>query len=212
MIQRLSASLLRLCGWRLAPEIPPDQKIIIIGAPHTSNWDFPMTLLALSALGQRFSWIGKHTIFNGPIGTLLKRIGGIPVNRQVRSGFIEEMVHAFATQDRLLLAIAPEGTRAKKDHWKAGFYHIAMQARVNICLGFIDYRAKAIGLGPVIVPTGDVAADFALIKSFYQDKKGKNPHQASTICLRDKEIALLNQQYLAEHDGKSVHNGEEGHG
>ncbi len=194
-MQRLSTFLLALFGWRLSPQLPTDQKIIIIGAPHTSNWDFPMSLLALSALGLRFSWIGKDTMFTGPVSGLLKKIGGIPVNRRVRSGFISQMVQAFAAQDRLVLAITPEGTRAKKDSWKAGFYQIAMQAQVNICLGFIDYPSRTIGLGPVIVPSGDVGADFALIRTFYQDKKGKNPHQASTIRLCHKDIALINQQY-----------------
>ena len=204
ILQRLSASVLALSGWRLSAQLPPNNKIIIIGAPHTSNWDFPMTLLALSALGLRFSWIGKDTMFSGPFGHLLKKIGGIPVNRRVRSGFIDQMVQAFAAHDRMVLAIAPEGTRAKKDSWKSGFYQIAMQAQVSICLGFIDYPQRTIGLGPVIVPTGDVTADFALISTFYQDKKGKNPHQASTVRLRDKDIALLNQQYRDMQDNKQA--------
>lgn len=195
MIQTLAKSLLSLFGWQIEPEVPADKKLIIIGAPHTSNWDFPLTLLALSALGLRFSWIGKHTMFKGPVGSFFKKIGGIPVNRKARSGFIDEMVCTFAARDRLVLAIAPEGTRSRKDHWKAGFYQIAVQAHVNICLGFIDYPTKTIGLGPVIVPTGDVIDDFAVIKAFYQDKKGKHPHLASSICLRDKEIALLKKQY-----------------
>ncbi|TKB27701.1 glycerol acyltransferase [Desulfopila sp. IMCC35006] len=195
MIQSLSASLLSLLGWHLAPQVPADTKIIIIGAPHTSNWDFPMTLLALSALGLRYSWIGKHTMFKEPFGSFFKKIGGIPVDRKARSGFIDEMVRTFAERDRLVLAIAPEGTRARKDHWKAGFYQIAVQAHVNICLGYIDYPTKTIGLGPVLVPTGDILGDFNVIKAFYQDKKGKYPHKASTICLRDKEIALLQQQH-----------------
>lgn len=199
MIQSLSASLLSLLGWHLAPQVPADNKIIIIGAPHTSNWDFPMTLLALSALGLRYSWIGKHTMFRGPVGSFFKKIGGIPVNRKARNGFIDEMVGTFAARNRLVLAIAPEGTRARKDHWKAGFYQIAVQAHVNICLGFIDYPTKTIGLGPVLVPSGDILGDFATIKEFYQDKKGKYPHNASTICLRDKEIALLHQQTLKNH-------------
>ena len=206
MIQTLSRSVLALFGWHLEPQVPAEYKIIIIGAPHTSNWDFPMSLLALSALGLRFSWIGKHTMFKGPSGRFFEKIGGIPVNRTAGSGFIDQMVCAFATRDRLVLAIAPEGTRTKKDHWKAGFYRIAVRSRVNICLGFIDYPTRTIGLGPVLVPSGDVIADFAVIKKFYQDKRGKHPEQASMVCLRDKEIALLQQQNSqARHDsGKSV--------
>ena len=198
MIQNLSLSLLYLFGWHLEKQIPGEDKIIIIGAPHTSNWDFPLTLLALSALGLRFSWIGKHTMFKWPFGNFLKKIGGIPVNRDARNGFIDEMVTSFSANERLTLAIAPEGTRSKKDHWKGGFYHIAIKAHVNICLGFIDYPTKTIGLGPVLVPTGDIAHDFCVIKAFYHDKKGKFPDKQSTICIREKEITLLQKKGQTE--------------
>lgn len=195
MIKTLAAFLLLLFGWRLEKNLPDEKKVIIIGAPHTSNWDFPLTLLALSALGLHFSWIGKHTLFKGPFGTVLRAMGGIPVNRQVRDGFISEMVSAFATADQLMLAIAPEGTRSKKDHWKAGFYHIAVKADIKICLGFIDYPSKTIGLGPTLQPTKDIVRDFAMIKTFYQDKTGKYPGLQSTICLREKEITLFQKEY-----------------
>jgi 1-acyl-sn-glycerol-3-phosphate acyltransferase len=195
VIKKLSASLLFLLGWRLEKNIPDTKKVIIIGAPHTSNWDFPLALLAMSALGMRFFWIGKHTLFKEPFGTVLRAIGGIPVNRQVRDGFINDIVSAFTTADQLTLGIAPEGTRSKKDHWKGGFYHIAVQANIEICLGFIDYPSKTIGLGPTLRPTRDIVHDFALIKTFYQDKKGKHPQQQSTICLREKEIALFQKEY-----------------
>jgi len=195
MLQILSASFLSLFGWHVDKTIPEDSKIIIIGAPHTSNWDFPLTLLGLSAIGLRFSWIGKHTIFKGPLGFIFRKIGGIPVNRKARTNFIDEMVDAFSTRDRLKLAIAPEGTRSKKDHWKAGFYHIAVRANIKICLGYIDYPTKTIGLGPTLKPTRDIVADFEVIKTFYQGKSGKYPEKESTICLREKEIALFEKEY-----------------
>jgi 1-acyl-sn-glycerol-3-phosphate acyltransferase len=203
VIKNLSASLLFLLGWRLEKNIPTTKKVIIIGAPHTSNWDFPLTLLAMSALGLRFFWIGKHTLFKRPFGTVLRAIGGIPVNRQVRDGFINEIVSAFNTADQLTLAIAPEGTRSKKDHWKGGFYHIAVQANIRICLGFIDYPSKTIGLGPTLQPSKDIVHDFALIKTFYQGKRGKHPQQQSTICLREKEIALFQKEYSQAAAAKS---------
>jgi 1-acyl-sn-glycerol-3-phosphate acyltransferase len=195
MLQSLSMALLSLFGWNLEKKIPEDNKILIIGAPHTSNWDFPLTLLAMSALGLRFSWIGKHTLFRGPIGSLYRRIGGIPVNRKASSGFINEIVQSFAARDVLRLAIAPEGTRSKGDHWKAGFYRIAVQADIKICLGFIDYTTKTIGLGPTLMPSKDIAADFELIKEFYKEKTGKHPHKKSTIRLREKEILLFEKEY-----------------
>ena len=206
MLKHLSASLVFLLGWRLEKNLPDAKKLIIIGAPHTSNWDFPLTLLALSALGLHSSWAGKHTLFKGPLGTVLKTIGGIPVNRQDRNGFIRDIVGAFSSADRLTLALAPEGTRARKDHWKGGFYHIAVQANVTICLGYIDYPSKTIGLGPTLLPSRDIVRDFAVIQAFYQDKRGKHPPLQSAIRLRDKEVALLQRQYpcaAATGSGKS---------
>lgn len=199
MIQNLSLSLLHLFGWHLKRQIPDEDKIIIIGAPHTSNWDFPLTLLALSALGLKFSWIGKHTMFKWPFGNFLKKLGGIPVNRKARNGFIDEMVNAFSAGKKLIVAIAPEGTRSKKDHWKVGFYHIALRAHVNVCLGFIDYPSKTIGLGPVLTPSGDIVSDFGIIRDFYHDKKGRYPHKQSSICIREKEIALLQNKNLRDY-------------
>lgn len=195
MLQFFSSTLLSLFGWHVEKQIPQENKIIIIGAPHTSNWDFPLTLLGLSALGLRFSWIGKHTIFKGPFGIIFRKIGGIPVNRKARSGFINEMVSAFSARERLTLAIAPEGTRSKKNHWKAGFYQIAVKADIKVCLGFIDYPTKTIGLGPTLMPSKDIVSDFDLIRNFYRGKSGKYPEKESTICLRDKEIALFQKKY-----------------
>ena len=203
MLQFLSISLLSLLGWHVDKKIPEENKIIIIGAPHTSNWDFPLTLLGLSALGLRFSWIGKHTIFKGPFGIFFRTIGGIPVNRKARSGFIDEMVSAFSARDRLRLAIAPEGTRSKKDHWKAGFYHIAVKANIKVCFGFIDYPTKTIGLGPTLMPTKDIVRDFQVIKEFYQGKSGKYPDKESTISLREKEIALFQKKYTVNSEVQS---------
>lgn len=195
MLQILSATLLSLLGWQVEKNIPEDKKIIIIGAPHTSNWDFPLTLLALSSLGLRFSWIGKHTIFKGPFGIFFRKIGGIPVNRKARSGFINEMVSAFSARDQLTLAIAPEGTRSKKDHWKAGFYQIAVKANIKVCLGFIDYPTKTVGLGPTLMPSKDIVGDFKMIQEFYHEKSGRYPENESIICLREKEIALFQKKY-----------------
>ncbi|MGB3212661.1 MAG: lysophospholipid acyltransferase family protein [Desulforhopalus sp.] len=195
MIQSLSSALLSWFGWRVEMEEVLDDKILIIGAPHTSNWDFPLTLLALSALGLRFSWIGKHTIFKGPLGSFFRSIGGIPVNRKVRSSFIDAMVSAFSQREQLVLAIAPEGTRAKKNHWKAGFYHIAVKAQVKICFGFIDYPTKTIGLGPTFIPSKNIVSDFEVIRKFYSNKSGKHPEKESAVQLRQKEIELFQREY-----------------
>lgn len=195
MLQTLSKSTLSVFGWQLADNVPGDKKLLIIGAPHTSNWDFPLSLLALSALGLRFSWIAKHTLFEGFAGPFFRAIGGIPVNRNLRSGFLNQMVNAYGEHEKLTLAIAPEGTRSKTDHWKAGFYHIAVKAQVRICFGFVDYSSKTVGLGPCLMPSRDITHDFEIIKKFYQDKIGKFPDKQSDIRLREKEISLFLKKY-----------------
>lgn len=195
MLKSLSYAILNMLGWRVEGQLPEEKKVLIIGAPHTSNWDFPLTLLVLSAIGLRFSWVAKHTLFKGPVGHFLKAIGGIPVNRGKGSGFLTGMVNAFSKSEKLLLAIAPEGTRAKTDHWKAGFYHIAVKADVNICLGFLDYPTKTIGLGPTIKVSKDIAHDFEKIRNFYHDKKGIHPDQQCSIRLREKEILRYQKEF-----------------
>jgi 1-acyl-sn-glycerol-3-phosphate acyltransferase len=195
MIKKLSTTVLSIVGWRVEGQLPTDKKLLIIGAPHTSNWDFPLTLLALSALGLRFSWVAKHTLFKSPLGPLFRAIGGVPVNRKVKSGFLKGTVNAFHERDKLILAMAPEGTRSKTDHWKAGFYHIAVKANINICLGFIDYPSKTIGLGPIITPSKDIDYDFSVIKEFYQEKTGRYPAKQSEILLREKEIARYRKEF-----------------
>lgn len=187
----LSRTILTLLGWRYHADPVEQKQYVLIGAPHTSNWDFPLTLLILSALGVRFSWVAKHTIFVGPVGFLFKKIGGIPVDRTRRSGFLLKMVRAFQHRDDLILAISPEGTRKKTDHWKSGFYNLAVKAGVDIRLGFIDYPSKTGGLGPVLKPSGDIEKDFEVIKAYYIDKTGKHPDQQSTIAIRPREAALF---------------------
>jgi len=194
MICKLSQFILQVFGWKAVSQHKEYSKFILIGAPHTSNWDFPLTLLAVWALGVKFSWVAKHSIFIGPFGYLFRKMGGIPVNRKVRTGFLKSMVDSFENSDNLVLAIAPEGTRSKTDHWKAGFYNIAAKANVEICLGYIDYPRKTVGLGPLLRPSGDVKNDFSTIREFYKDKVGKFPEKQSTITLRDREAAILQRE------------------
>jgi 1-acyl-sn-glycerol-3-phosphate acyltransferase len=194
MIAGLSRKILKTFGWKTVSEQEKHRKCILIGAPHTSNWDFPLTLLSLWALDVKFSWVAKHSIFVGPFDYLFRKLGGIPVDRKVRTGFLKNMVQSFDESDDLILAIAPEGTRSKTDHWKAGFYNIAIKADLDICLGYIDYPRKTVGLGPLLKPSGDVAADFEKLRAFYSDKTGKYPENHSTITLRDRETAILQRE------------------
>lgn len=195
MIADLSGAILKLFGWTTVnSEELHRKKYILIGAPHTTNWDFPLTMLTMWTLRIQFSWVAKHTLFSGPLGYLLRKLGGIPVDRKARTGFLNSMVSAFENSDQLILAIAPEGTRSRTDHWKAGFYNIALKANVDIRLGYVDYSRKTIGLGPFLTPSGDVEADFLKIRDFYKDKRGKFPAKESTIRLRNRETAVLQRE------------------
>jgi 1-acyl-sn-glycerol-3-phosphate acyltransferase len=178
------------------------KKYVIIGAPHTSNWDFPLTLLALSALGLQFCWVGKHTLFRGPLRFLFSSIGGIPVDRGTHSsGLVDDMIALFQARSSMILAIAPEGTRSKKSHWKTGFYHIARAAEVPLALGYIDYGKKEIGVGKWFNPTDIPEDDILIIKTFYAGKTGKFPEKQSDIRIRPKALAELTGKGKAEGTG-----------
>jgi len=194
MIKNFSLFLLKILGWRVRAEEIRHKKFIIIGAPHTSNWDFPLSLLALSALGMNFSWIGKHTLFKPPFNSFFRYLGGIPVDRNVRLSFIEDMARLVNQTDDMKLAIAPEGTRSKKNHWKTGFYYIALAAKVPIVLAYIDYSKRELGIGPTLIPTGNLEMDFDIIFNFYQGKTGKYLHKQSDIRIRKRELQRIKKK------------------
>lgn len=177
----MARALLRLLGWTVVCAPPPGPKAVIVFYPHTSNLDFLVGVLARRALGLTIAFAAKDTLFRAPFGTLFRRLGGIPVNRRERTGFVTQLAARFAAADSLYLAIAPEGTRRRTDGWKSGFYHLAMRAGVPLGLGFIDYGRKEIGIGDWIVPSGDAVADTALLREFYAAKRGRHPAQAAPV-------------------------------
>lgn len=187
MLATLSKFVLRILGWTLEINLPPHKKYVLVGAPHTSNWDLPLALLYMSAVSLRFSWAGKHTIFKGPIGTILRAVGGIPVNRRIRSGLIERMSELFDSRETMILAITPEGTRSKVPYWKTGFYYIALRAKVPITLGYLDYKKKNLGMGYSFIPSGDIEKDIKIVRAFYKGKTGRHPEQQGEIAIRPKE-------------------------
>ena len=181
---RLCRFVLHRLGWQLILEVPPVPRAVIVFYPHTSNWDFVIGLLARFALNVPVTWAGKDSLFRWPFRSLWRRLGGIPVNRRERTGFVAQMLAAFATRERMLLAIAPEGTRQRTPFWKSGFYRVALGARVPLVLAFIDFGRKAIGVGAMFDPCGDPAVDFARLRQFYRDKSGRHPEQAAPIVLK----------------------------
>jgi 1-acyl-sn-glycerol-3-phosphate acyltransferase len=162
----------------------PGPKCVLIGAPHTSNWDLPIAMLLFWSLEVGARWVGKHTIFRWPIGALMRGLGGIPLDRTNTENFVNEIVDRFNASERLVLALAPEGTRKHTDYWRSGFYWIAHGAGVPIALAYADYASKVGGIGPSIMPSGDIEADMEKIRAFYADKVGRHPEKQGSIRLR----------------------------
>lgn len=184
-LQRLALAILNRLGWRLKVKLPAERKFVIIGAPHTTNWDGVFMVLVDAALGINLNFIGKDSLFRWPLGGLMRRLGGIPVNRRERTNFTEQMVQQFRQRDELVLVISPEGTRGKTTRWKSGFYYIALGAGVPILMGSIDYPHKVIELEQLLIPTGDIQADFEKIRAYYAPIKGKYPHKQGEITLKE---------------------------
>ena len=171
----LGSILLRCFGWRIEGSFPELPKCVTIGAPHTSNWDFFFGICAVFALGLRFDWIGKHTLFRPPFGAFMRSLGGTPLNRQKTEGAVEQIVAIMNSHESYILCLAPEGTRSRVRRWKTGFYNIALQAGVPIVPAYIDYRRKVVGFGPAFEPTGDVEREVAEIQAFYRGFVARHP-------------------------------------
>lgn len=165
---------------------PPSKKYVLIGAPHTSNWDFVVGLLALWALGIRARWLGKKELFKPPLGLLMRLLGGIPVDRSRRNNLVDQVAEVFRREEEIAILITPEGTRGKAPYWRTGFYHMALKAGVPIALGYVDFRRKEVGIGAYLWPTGDLRRDFEAIRAFYQDKTGLRPEKQGPIRLREE--------------------------
>jgi len=171
----LSRGVMRLSGWRLVGTAPTAPKYVLIAAPHTSNWDFPVTLMICFALRLKVYWMGKSSLFPPLLGGIMRWLGGIPVDRSRAGNLVQGTVDAFNKAERLTVIVPPEGTRSKVTQWKTGFYYIAQGAGVPIALGYLDFRKKEGGIGQMFQPTGDIAADMVEIQAFYAGITGKNP-------------------------------------
>jgi 1-acyl-sn-glycerol-3-phosphate acyltransferase len=168
-------------GWRTEGLLPVIPKFVLVGAPHTSNWDLPFTMLMALAFRARIHWMGKTSIFRRPFKGFFKWLGGIPVNRSQSSDLVAQSIDEFNRKEQLILTIAPAGTRKNVERWKSGFYHIACGAEVPIVLGFLDYRRKVGGIGPLIYPSGNFSADMETIRTFYNSITGKHPTRSMAV-------------------------------
>jgi 1-acyl-sn-glycerol-3-phosphate acyltransferase len=180
----LAGAALRVLGWRLEVTRPDVPRCIIIIYPHTSNWDFFVGYLAKVAAGVSGQWIGKDTIFRWPVASLLRRMGGIPVNRQEPSGMIRRLTVEFERRPFLWLVMAPEGTRSRTEHLKSGFYRLALSADVPVGLAVMDWSRRVLTLQTYLSLAGDEAYDLARIREVYAGAKGFHPEQASPIRFR----------------------------
>jgi 1-acyl-sn-glycerol-3-phosphate acyltransferase len=172
--RRLFRAWVRATGWRLEGEFPDVPRLVLIVAPHSSWWDGIFGLLFKVALGVDIAFMAKRELFRWPLGALLRRLGGIPIERKAAHDVVEQMVDRFRTRDRLWLGIEPEGTRKAVTRWKSGFWHIAREAGVPILPGYFDYPRKVIGLGPLFHPTDDKDADIAALREYYRPFRGKH--------------------------------------
>ena len=173
----ISRLILRLLGWQIEGKAPAAPKYVLIAAPHTSNWDFPFTLMVCFALRMPVYWMGKASLFPPVLGGIMRWLGGIPVERSRQGNLVQSTVDAFQRSTRLTVIIPPEGTRSKVTHWKTGFYYIAQGAGLPIALGFLDFKRKRAGVERLFEVTGDIEADMVKIQAFYANITGKNPRQ-----------------------------------
>jgi 1-acyl-sn-glycerol-3-phosphate acyltransferase len=179
LIRRLLLLWFRRGGWTISGTLPPDPKFVLMGASHTSNWDFLVFLGAVQGLGRKVHFIGKHSLFRWPLGGFMRALGGIPVDRGSRQDLVGQVVAQFHAHDEFILVVAPEGTRSRTSEWKTGFYQIALKAGVPIVAAGPDFPTRRGVFGPVIRPTGDYAADMKPAFAFFRTLTPRHPERAA---------------------------------
>ncbi|MEX0159178.1 MULTISPECIES: 1-acyl-sn-glycerol-3-phosphate acyltransferase [unclassified Microbacterium] len=190
MLKRLLARLFwAVSRWTLTAEATPVRPTILIGAPHTSNWDFVLMLAIAWRLDIEVHWLGKNSLFRGWRGPIMRSIGGIPVDRADPARVVNDVVAQVHSGSVFGLVITPDGTRGGNEYWKSGFYRIASETGMPVTLGFVDRTTMTTGLGPTLELTGDVAADMDRIRAFYADKAGLRPERRTTPRLREEQAA-----------------------
>ena len=172
----------------LAPPVPM-AKGVIVGYPHTSNWDFILGILFRFGSRLPIRWAAKDTLFAGLPGYFFRALGGVAVNQRERTGFVEQMAQACAANERFYLAITPEGTRSTVHHMKSGFYRLAITAQVPLILGCIDYARREVGIIGFLETTGDEATDLAALAAVYASKRGRYPAQQGPFVFADMDQA-----------------------
>ena len=187
----LARAFLRATGWKLEGIPPKPHRFVLIAAPHTSNWDLAYLLAFAEVAELRISFMMKHTVFRGPFGPFFRSLGGIPIRRHLRENLVKQMIELFRAREDLVLVVPAEGTRARVEYWKSGFYHIAREAEVPIVLSYLDYARRRGGFGPAVIPTGRFREDMDAIRDFYADKSGRHPELFAEPKLREEDAPLV---------------------
>jgi len=170
----LGRALLRVLRWEFVGEFPNLPKMVLIVAPHSSNWDFIIGVAVMFALGFDANFIGKQELFRGPVGILIRWLGGIPVDRSSPKGQVGQLRDTLRQRERVILAITPEGTRKPVTEWKRGFYHIAHAAGLPIAPVYFDNATRTVGFFPVVTPTGDADREIAALRARYAGLRRRN--------------------------------------
>lgn len=183
----LARLLLRLSRWRTSGTVP--RRGILVGAPHTSNWDWVLTMLLAWDSGVQIRLLVKDAFFKGPLGWFMRRTGAVELDRDNPGATIRSLLAEAETDEAFLLGIAAEGTRGKGEYWKSGFRRISLQTGIPITLAYLDAPSRTVGWGPTFMPSDDVVADMDRIREFYADKRGIKPELATVPRLREEGAA-----------------------
>ena len=182
----LSRLFLKVFGWSYQSDNLPPCKCILIAAPHTSNWDFPMMLSYGFMLDLKYHWLGKHTLFFGPFGLFMRFLGGIPVNRRKKNDYVTLLSKEIKSKVQCILIIPPEGTRSRSDYWKSGFLHIARKAEVPIVFASLNYQKKNLTFSEAILSSLPDDEIMGVAQVFYRDAKGLHPDNFGPVRLKSK--------------------------
>ena len=182
----ISRTIMWIVGWKVTGKLPEDKKFVLIGEPHTSNWDFLLMFGAAYSLRLNVSWLGKDSIFKKPFGTIMKWFGGIPIDRRAKHDLVSKTAELFNESESLVIVIGPSGTRSKREYWKSGFYWIAHTADIPVLCGYLDFVNKIVHVGLSFTPTGDMKKDMDQVRKFYKNIHGKHPELETDIRLKDE--------------------------
>ena len=175
LLQKIGKFFLKITGWKFKGDIPRSDRIILVAGPHTSNWDFLLALAFIFGLNLNVFWIGKHTLFKNGFSKIMRKLGGIPVDRASPELLMNEVSHIVKKQKGVIIAISPEGTRKKVERLKSGFLRIAKTTNSQILLAGIDFESKLIHLGKLFQPSGNTESDLLNVHNYFRQFKGKRP-------------------------------------